>query len=306
MRGPINYQATQVWLKTDGLGISKAEYRKEHPVKNINNTGTTSPLVHSFKYKDELYNVTKNLFRFAHQRGIKDMTKIPITIVENWFEEKIDREVTRNTLRNYLSLITKAQRALELIAKEEGNAYIGYSKEDLTPIHQNIKSMERNQGYDRAYNNPGLLIGMFIDECMHFTGILQWKYGLRVTEASHIKAKQLKGTILTFSGKGGYLQTKELSEEHADTLKRLMVDGLFRINQNKYRMGLEEHSMVLHEKCSGSHGLRYNYLQNVTNREFYKEIEMGTPAEEAMSKARKIASKEAGHHREEIIRVYTW
>lgn len=306
MRGPIKYQASQVWSKLDGIGISKADYRKENPVKNVDNTRSTSPLVHSFKYKDETFNTCKNLFMFAHQRGVKDMTKITIDIVENWFEEKIDRELTRDTLRNYLSLVVKIQIALEAIADDEGNDYTGFTKEDLSHIHQTIKSMDRNNGYDRAYKNPGLMIGLFSDERMHFTGILQWKYGLRITEASHIKEKQLKDTTLTFSGKGGYPQIKELTEEHANTLRRLMVDGLFKVNQNKYRRGLEEHALALREKYSGSHGLRYNYLQNVTNVEFYKEVAKGTPPEKAMSIARKIASKEAGHHREDIIRVYTW
>lgn len=306
MRGPIKYQVSQVWQKLDGIGISKADHRKDNPVKNVDNTRSTSPLVHSFKYKDETFNVTRNLFTFAHQRGTKDMTKITIDVVENWFEEKIDRELTRDTLRNYLSLVVKIQIALEAIAEDEGNDYIGFSKEDLADIHKTIKSMDRNKGYDRAYKNPGLMIGLFSDERMHFTGILQWKYGLRITEASHIKEKQLKGNTLTFSGKGGFIQIKELSEEHANTLRRLMVDGLFKVNQNRYRRGLEEHALALREKYSGSHGLRYNYLQNITNVEFYKEVAKGTSPEKAMSIARKIASEAAGHHREEIISVYTW
>jgi hypothetical protein len=94
MHGSIKYQVSQVWLKLDGIGISKADYRKENPVKNVDNTRSTSPLIHSFKYKDETFNTAKSLFSFAHQRGIKDMTKITINIVENWFENKIDDEVS--------------------------------------------------------------------------------------------------------------------------------------------------------------------------------------------------------------------
>lgn len=306
MHGSIKFQVSRVWQKIDGIGISKAEYRKENPVQNVNNTNPTSPLVHSFKYKDDTFKIARRVFTFAHQRGIKDMTKITIDIIENWFEELIDKGVTRNTLRNYLSIIVKIQIALESIAKDEGHDYVGYTKEQLSDIHKNVKNMERTTGFDRAYRNPGHVIGIFKDERMHFAGTLQWRYGLRITEATHIKASQLQGNTLTYYGKGGFVQTAELSDEHLERLKELMIDGLFQVNQNQYRKGLENNALRMHEKYTGSHGLRYNFLQNLQNKIFYREMADGTKPLEAMRIARKAVSEAAGHHRISAANAYIW
>ncbi|MCL4431466.1 MAG: hypothetical protein M1300_03995 [Epsilonproteobacteria bacterium] len=306
MHGSIKYQVSQVWSQLDGIGKSKAEHRKEQPVKNVDNTRNTSPLVHSYEYKDEIFKTARNLFGFAYKRSIKDMTKIPMDIVENWFDDKVEKNVSRNTLRNYLAHVVKIQIALEAIAKKEGHDYIGYTKEQLSNIHMTIKKMERTSGFDRAYKNPGLVIGILKDERMHFTGTLQWRYGLRITEASHIKASQLQGNTLTYYGKGGFVQTAELSDEHVDRLRQLMVDGLFQVNQNQYRKELEKNALRMHEKYTGSHGLRYNFLQNLQDKIFYRKIADGVRPLEAMRIARKAVSEAAGHHRISAANAYIW
>lgn len=305
MRGPIKYQVSQVWSKLDGIGKSKAEHRKESPVKNVDNTRITSPLVHSFEYKDEIFKTAKNLFNYAHERGVKDMTKLDAFMVENWFENKIDKEVSRDVLRNYLSHIVKIQIALETIASEEGNEYIGFTKEDLSDIHMTVKNMEKNKYINRAYKQPGYIVGMLLDVKHNLAGNLQWKYGLRVTEATHIKSSQLDGTVLTVTGKGGYKQIKILSEEHAEDLRSLMVEGLFSVSQKAYRRALEESSITMNEKYRGTHGLRYNFSQNLFNVQFNHEHYVNkVPPLEAEKLALLYVSKELGHHRKEITNHY--
>jgi hypothetical protein len=116
---------------------------------------------------------------------------------------------------------------LEAITNEEGNKYVGYTKEELSQTHISVKNMDRNTWVNRAYNRPGLMVGMLREEHEHFAGILQWRYGLRITEATHIKIKQLAGNTLTVYGKGGFLQIVELSDEDVEELKRVSADGLY-------------------------------------------------------------------------------
>lgn len=303
MRGPIKYQVSRVWQKLDGIGLSKADHRKDTPVKNVDNTRSTSPLVHSFQYKDEIFKTAKNLFSFANQHGIKDMTKITIDIVENWFENKLDDEVSRGTLRNYLSHVVKIQNALESIAHDEDNQYQGYKKEELSGIHKMVKDMDRKKYINRAYHKPGLLVGMLRDEREHFAGIMQWRYGLRVTEATHIKLKHLSGNTLTVYGKGGFVQIVELTDEDMEELKRLCVEGLFKVNQNRYRKSLEDATILINEKYRGSHGLRYNFAQHYFHREF-DELRQIYPLQAAHDMALERTSNALGHRRKEITYRY--
>lgn len=304
MHGSINYQASRVWLKIDGIGKSKAEYRKEHPVKNIDNSRVTSPLVHSFEYKDEIFKTAKNLFNFAHQRGIKDMTKLDYLTVENWFENKMDDEVSRGTLQNYLSHIMKIQIGLNAIAEEDGNTYKGYTREELSYIHGVVNEMDRNKYINRAYKKPGYLISIMMDEREHLVATLQFRYGFRVSEAAYIKNSQLVGNTLTVSGKGGFIQSAELSDEHSQRLKRLMVDGIFKINKNRYRINLEKATVTFNVKYHGTHGLRYNFAQTKYNLELDIALEKGYPPLEARDIALGITSFALGHHRKEITYRY--
>lgn len=305
MRGPINYQASQVWLKIDGLGKSKAECRKEHPVKNINNTGVTSPLVHSFGYKDEIFKTARNLFNFAHERGIKDMTKLNFLTVETWFQNKIDRDVSRDTLRNYLSHITKIQIALEAISNEEKNKYLGYTKAELNELHDEVKAMEKNGYINRSYRRAGLVVGMLRDLRHNMAGNLQWKYGLRITEAGLIKSSQLVDTTLTVTGKGGYKLIKELSDDDAKYLRELFVDGIFKISHKQYRNAIEDACIMLHEKYRGSHGLRYNFAQELFNKRFnHLHYIEGLPPLVAEENSLLEVSEAMGHHRKEITCRY--
>ena len=52
MRGNINYQVNQLWLKVDGISVSKAATRKDSDVKGQNGH-KVSDKVHSYNSKEE-------------------------------------------------------------------------------------------------------------------------------------------------------------------------------------------------------------------------------------------------------------
>lgn len=303
MRGNLDYQIAQIWKKIDGIGTSKAAFRSASSHKNVNDTLPVSDKVHSFEYKDEVLRTARDIGRFALKYGVKDLSKISYEIVDKWFLEKIDRDVSRDTLRNYLSHVVKIQIALESIASDEQVAYIGYTKEELSSIHSMIKSLNKNGYINRAYSNPGAVVSN-LEGNEYYVGLLQYRYGLRVTEAAHIKHSQIDGRTLTIQGKGGYFQNKELTPELSDAIIERMVDSVFKINQNSYRKNLEESARIEGETYYGTHGLRYNYAQNLYIKHYDKNVESGITYIEAHKIALKQTSEEIGHHRAEITMHY--
>lgn len=303
MRGNLDYQIAQIWKKIDGIGTSKAVFRSESSHKNVNDTLPVSDKVHSFEYKDEVLRTARDLGRFAFKYGVKDLSKISYEIVDKWFLAKTDRDVSRDTLRNYLSHIVKIQIALEAIAADEHAKYVGYTKEELASIHAMLKSLNKNGYINRAYSNPGAIVSN-LEENEYYVGLLQYQYGLRVTEAAHIKCSQIQGSILTIQGKGGYFQQKKLSVELADAIKERMIDDVFKINQNSYRKNLEESARIEGETYHGTHGLRYNYAQNIYFNHYNENVESGMTYIDAHKTALKQTSEEIGHHRAEITMHY--
>lgn len=303
MRGNLDYQIAQIWKKIDGIGTSKAAFRSASSHKNVNDTLPVSDKVHSFEYKDEVLRTARDIGRFAFKYGVKDLSKISYEIVDKWFLEKIDRDVSRDTLRNYLSHIVKIQIALEAIASDEQVACIGYTKEELSSIHAMLKSLNKNGYINRAYSNPGAIVSN-LDNNEYYVGLLQYRYGLRVTEAAHIKRSQMDGHTLTIQGKGGYFQNKELTPELSDTIIERMVEGVFKINQNSYRKNLEESARIEGETYHGTHGLRYNYAQNLYFKHYNENVQRGMTYIEAHKTALKQTSEEIGHHRAEITMHY--
>lgn len=304
MKGNIDYQIGRIWSVLDGIGQSKSEYRSKSSLKNINNSLPVSTKVHSFQYKDEVLRTARDLGRFTFENSIKNLSKISIEIVERWFMQKIEKNVSRDTLKNYLAHIVKIQFALESISKEEGREYNGYTRDELVKIHTTLNELEENEYINRAYQNPGTIVSNLSGN-EYLVGLLQYRYGLRITEAKHIKRSQLVGNVLTVQGKGGYYLIKELSEDVAKSIVDSMENNLFLIDENRYRKNLERSSMIEGEEYFGSHGLRYNYAQTIYKIFFKETLTSGLSPAEAHKIAMKQTSEELGHHRPEITNRYT-
>lgn len=304
MKGNIDYQVGRIWSKLDGIGQSKAEHRSNSSLKNINNSLPVSTKVHSFQYKDEVLRTARDIGRFSFENGIKDLSKISIEIIDRWFMLKIEKNVSRDSLKNYLAHIVKIQLALEAISQEEGRTYSGYTREELMKIHTLLNDLEENGYINRAYQNPGAIVSNLSGN-EYCVGLLQYRHGLRITEAKHIKRSQLEGNILTFQGKGGYYLKKELSEGLVKSIIDSMDNGLFKIDENRYRKNLERSALIEGEEYFGSHGLRYNYAQTTYKSFFKKNLSSGHSPVEGHKSAMKQTSEELGHHRPEITNRYT-
>ena len=296
MRGSVNYQVKQIWHKIDGIGTSKLESRSNGIQNNYGQK--VSEKVHSFRYKDEVIRTAKDLGTFAREKfNVKDMQAISREIVESFIQEKINDNVSYNTISNYISHLQKIQIGLEKIgAKLESHNNL-FTRDDLKEIRELTKEQAyKTEHQAREYINPERIIAN-LDEKYQIVARLQFEYGLRVAEASRINEHQLNGNSLTIQGKGGYTLTKEISKDLVNKINSYIEkEKSFNVSYNSYSNALKKVVQEVGEKYSGTHGFRYNYAQN--RMDFYQN--QGYSRDEAL----KMTSENMGHHRAEITEVY--
>ena len=239
MRGSVKGQVNYILKQIDGIGESKAQRRSESNLRSIDNARAVSDKIHSYRYKDEVFKTARQLGEFAREYfNIKDFEKIDGKVIEAFFEQKISEGVSRSTLENYISHLSKVEIGLKKIADNLGREYTAFTREDLNNVRELVQTLDKNEYENRAYNNPYALISN-LNEKEYIVGRLQLEYGLRVSEATYIKENQLNGNTLVFQGKGGYIQTKELSPDLANSIKEHMQNGIFYVDQNEYREALK-------------------------------------------------------------------
>jgi len=304
LKGSIKGQLNYIWKQIDGIGVSKKEARSNSNLKSVDGNRQVSGLVHSFEYKDEIFKTGRQLGEFARENfGIRDFEKIDGRVVESFIEHKISEGVSKGTLDNYISHLSKIQIGLEKIASQHGKEYSAFTKEDLVSVKEVVRDLTPNQHVNRAYNNPNALISNLAGK-EFVAAKLQLDYGLRITEATFIKENQLDGNTLTFQGKGGYILQKELSTELANQIRSYMENGVFKVNQNHFRESLKDACRIEGENYTGAHGLRYNFAQNTFIERFENNLSKGMSVDEAEREALKYTSEQMGHHREEITKHY--
>lgn len=305
MRGSVAGQVSYIWEQIDGIGESKVDARADSDVTSLKDDRAVSDKVHSYEYKDEVLRTAEDLGNFARENfGEKNYEKIDGDIVQAYIDAKIADGVTQGTLSNYISHLAKVETALIKIAEISKHEYTAFTREDLREARENIKENAGKTDYvNRAYASPGAVISN-LERGEHLAGRLQLEHGLRVSEATRIGERQLNGNTLTYIGKGGKEQSKELSPSLANSIRSNMENGRFSVDQNHYRESLRESSRVEGDKYSGSHGLRYNYAQNEYVSRLDAKIEGGMKPDEAHREALAEVSKEMGHNREEITEHY--
>ena len=305
MRGSVSSQMGHVWSQIDGIGVSKAETRAESALQSIDGQRAVSGLVHSLEYKDEIFKTGVQLGNFAREEfGIKNMEKIDGEIVQRFIDQKIEAGVSAGTLNNQISHLAKIETALERIAENAGREYEGFSRADLKEARETIQDRANSTEHiNRAYESPGAIISN-LERNEYIAGRLQLEHGLRVAEATRINEKQLNGNTLTYEGKGGKEQVKELSSTLASSIRSSMENGRFSVNENHYRESLRESARVEGQKYTGSHGLRYSYAQATYTERYESNREAGMSTKEAHSDALSHTSQEMGHNREEITTYY--
>jgi hypothetical protein len=155
----------------------------------------------------------------------------------------------------------------------------------------------------RAYDNPEALVGQ-MDGDMRLIAELQWRSGLRVSEATLIRTDQLGGTYTDYTGRtvGRLHLTKERTKggKSRDVIvpmdlynrlsERLAASPLHVTEIDEYRRALKAAAVATGQDPTGkcSHGLRWNYAQ-----ERRDELILYLSDEQSQ----KVVTQELGHER---------
>lgn len=298
MRGNINYQVNQLWLKVDGINTSKASVRKDSSICGQNGHKVSNK-VHSYNSKDEFINRAKELATYAKDNfNINDMQAIRDEVIIKYIQEKIDNGLKYRSISTYISQLEKIQVGLSNFTKNRVEHFQLYTRETLKKTREFAKAHASvSKHKNRAFSNPDVIKNELKDY-MKVSFELQLTHGLRVNEATFIKQSQLNQNILTIQGKGGYIREIELKEDLANRLRKELKKnaGVIKIPYSTYRKYLKIGATITNQTFFGTHGLRFNYVE----REYSSKKNEFKNHKEAL----KEISYNIGHHREEITEHY--
>jgi len=300
LRGSIENQVKQIWKQLDGIGVSKRLHREISEIY-AQNGHQVSELIHSFEHKDEIIKMAKSLAKFTKNNfGIKDMQQITDDILFEFVYEKINKKLGYRSISTYLSQLSKIHLGLTKIKKSIPKHEYIFSIDTIIDLRGLAKEkLSKYPHINKAYENP-IVFRSELEEKYYIVFDLQYHYGLRVSEGLLIQNFQLNRETreLIIQGKGGYKRTLILEGKiYQLIVNELNRKGSYKVDYMDYYEELKRVVLLKNETWTGTHGLRYNYAQRQI-----KEYRLQGMSDQ---EARKQVSYEMGHHRLEILNVYT-
>jgi integrase len=293
------------WNHVDGIGESKKSNRNESTYIGENGH-KVSDKIHALKTKDQFMRLGTSLLTHQKEHFNKraDLHNLSREIVESFVNDMIERGLKYNSISTYLSQLNKLSIAIGKIRDTEEQ----WRKDKRDPLFtpQDIKELRAkakkealgSKHVNRAYTNPDA-IGVHMKGKSAISFELQKEYGLRVTAATKINAKQLKGNNrFEFVNKGGKQQTITLNPLLYKKLEKSVKNGKdgHLVAYNTYLRDFKHAVKLSGQKYTGTHGLRYTFAQRKL-QELRKE---GLSDEQA----KWMISKMMGHKRKSITEYY--
>jgi len=257
--------------------------------------------IHSHNtYRAYFKTCTEVLQYAADVYGIKRADRLSGEIVHAFLLTKSNVKLA--SFRRYCAALTKFDAALSKLLNRQ-TQWTGILKEfrASAPV-----ALDGEQPA-RAYRNPSALVGQ-LDAEMRLVAELQWKAGLRLSEACTIKPHQMKGIsndltstptgFLEIKGKGGKIRIVPIPVEIYTNLQSGVEHGAMMINPAVYRSRLRQaaHQTGQEYSAHGTHGLRWNYAQD--------RMDDLTKENVAYEVALTTVSKLMGHERASITCLY--
>lgn len=327
MRGGIPYQVHYLFQESGikQYGNSKHQAKEEaraDGAKNWHELGKKLG-IYSYNTANAYRDVWILAFRFAREHfNIKDLEKISGDHVAAFLMTKIQQGVANATFLQYAAALEKLEVALNLYAAKMGKDTTYDFSQGLQEARKMAQAQElpRFVG-SRAYERPEAVIRAIEDGRYQLVAKVQFEGGARVAEVK-LGPDQLRGLRpdpvtqqekgwLAVRGKGGKwreIQITPATYRQIEAAVQALQSGEKWGIQNQrdadaYRLALQVACEKIGEpyknkqgESRGSHGLRWNYVQNR-----YLAIQRaGRSLHEAMART----SQEVGHNRADITQHY--
>ena len=263
MRGNINWQVNEIYIKSGIKQIGKSKHKAKESVRvqTGQNKGITwhdmgkQIGIFSYATADAYRAVWKNLGNHVKLNfGVKNLEHLNGDHIKSFLEEKISNNVAFKTFSQYASALEKLETALNGFA-ENRNSRIEYDFQkgisESREIAQEI--LERFEG-TRAYEKPKELINETKNDQFKLIAKIQYESGARISECNYLTSNNLmglekdpytgleKGKILIEQAKGGITGFKYVEKSTYMNLQNQIdnsPEGRFFFNMWGYREALK-------------------------------------------------------------------
>jgi len=304
-KGTAKYQVRTIFEKSGMLMFGQSKHESKKAAKSDGAHGPTEYAhmtgIHSHNTYRAYFKTCAEFLQFAADvHGVKRANQLTQEHVRSFLLCKTNVKLA--TFRRYSAALTKFDAALsKLLDRPPQWTDILKEFRASAPV-----ALDGEQPA-RAYRNPLALVGQLNAE-MRLVAELQWKAGLRVSEACTIKPHQMKGIssdrvrtpvgLLEIKGKGGKVRIVPIPVEIYTSLQGRVAQEAFSINPAVYRSRLRQaaHQTGQEYFAHGTHGLRWNYAQDRMDDLIKENV--------AYEVALTTVSKLMGHERGSITCLY--
>ncbi len=304
MKGSIKSQVYYLIKQLDGIGKSKKEIRNQSEEYGQNGR-KVSPLIHSYKYQNDIKNTAKQLMIFAKENyQVKNCELISNDILENFIKQKVNSGLTYRTISTYIGHLQKISLGLKNIANAKGKPYKAFDENGLKTVSNfKQKNAKKSKYINRSYINVDRIISNLENFEHILVAKMQLESGVRATEALRFRPDQLKNNNqIEVKIKGGNTILVTVSDTIYNTIEQKIIHAIankeigFKVEYYKYYKDLKRAVKASGETWTGTHGMRYTYAQRRINELANDGIDF--------EKAQLIVSKEMGHKRAKITSHY--
>lgn len=279
--------------------------------------------IYSYNTANAYRDVWIQAFRYAREHfKVRDLEKINGDHVAAFLIAKIQQGVANATFLQYAAALEKLEVALNLYAAKMGKDTTYDFSQGLREARKmaQVQELPRLVG-SRAYKRPEAMVQSIAEATFQLVARVQYEGGARVAEVK-FGPDQLRGLRpdpvtgeekgwLAVRGKGGKWREIHVSPatyRQVEAAVRALAPGeKWGIRHQRdaaaYRRALQAACEKVGEsyrnkqgESRGSHGLRWNYVQNR-----YLEIQR---ADRSLAEALARTSQEVGHQRADITRHY--
>jgi integrase len=270
--------------------------------------------INSYGTSDTYEKTWVSLANFARDKGVKDIENISGKIVKSFMQDQLRRSNSIKNVRKVSSAVLKMSYALQRYADENKTGKT-YNWEGKVSNVRNVAKAQVNHDKlnkaieGRGFFNPNEVVNNIRNDRQDLVlaAKIQCESGARISEITHIKPDQLRGSgkdpfggrevgVVKIQGKGGKWREIYLNKGTYAELRKATDNGLFKVAKTTYTNAVREAALVAGQRYTGTHDFRHSWVQN----RFNSIIEMGYGTHQALS----ATSLDIGHVRADITEVY--
>lgn len=301
MKGSVKWQVQTIWRESGINRIGESRHAAKDAARE-SGARTSAQVaektgIHSFRTGEAYQKVWRQCLEHAKAEfKTHDITRLTGEHVSSFLRLRIAEDVGRQTYGQAAAALGKLENALNAYAAAKGIEQSYDFRSTLQELRSEASGLRTMEG-GRAFRDPERVIAGLRNPDYLLAAAIQRESGCRVSEATHIRASQLRedGKI-DIHGKGGKERTIRVSDETFRRLaERIAENGEFRVSRDAFRVAVSRAAAAANDP-GNSHQFRHRWVQDT----FQAKLEAWMSREKALAEV----SREIGHERADITLHY--